>query len=120
MKYEKDYINKHEIIPFEMQLKGVYILGNSGKKYAVEKINSNVEIWLELITANILHINELKTIDGKFKAQVASIKVGKDKLANIVFNKNNELSFFDRDENNIPRKMQVLIKYDIKEGKFEY
>lgn len=110
-----------ERIPFEIGLKGVFVIGRENRRFPVTKISSAVYATLNERDSNISEILRYENFTSKAnKAEVVSIKTdyeGKLELVNKT--ENGETSFFYTDKNGHIKRLETLATYDPKEDKWE-
>ena len=121
-----DFIKKRNIekskimtrIPFSIEFEGIYVLNEVGKKLEVSKIESEVIGWFDELPANIIEARNYYQKDSIPKAQVVTLDVGKEEVANVIFSNKNDLSIFHTKKDGQIYKMKTFLTYDPKTDKF--
>ena len=110
-----------ERLPFEIDLKGVLVIGRDNKKFPVTKISSAVHATLNERDPNISEIRRYENFTSKEnKAEVVSIETGCDgKLELVNKTENGEITFFHTDKSGQIKRLETLATYDPKEDKWE-
>ena len=110
-KNEKD---KYTRIPFVLNVKGVYIVGENNKKLNLNKIESEVIGWYDKTSAHIIEANNYTKGNTKPDATVVSLDLGKEGTSEIVMTQNNDISIFHTNKGGQTFKMKTLATYDPK------
>ena len=111
-----------ERIPFEIDLKGVFVIGRDNRKFPVTKISSAVHATLNERDSNIEEIRRYENYTSKInKAEVVSIKTGcEGKLELVNKTENGEISFFHTDKDGQIKRLETLATYDPKKDKWDF
>lgn len=103
---------KHTHLPFKLNLTGAYILGKDNKKLNVNKIESDIVCWYDIKQATIIEAMNYLKFENNPDATIVSVNLGKSDRADIVFSKNNDISFFNTKFDGKTSKMKVLATYN--------
>ena len=116
MKYESN-LNYQTIIPFKVDINGIYILGENDKKINITRIKSEIVGWLEESPAKIIGARSYQKCDSETIAEIVSIDTEKGEFAEIVFTKENDFKIFHSDNKGKVSQLQTLFVFDPKTGK---
>nr|WP_321486307.1 restriction endonuclease [uncultured Draconibacterium sp.] len=113
---EKD---KQTRIPFSLNGKGIYIIGEGNKKLNILKIESEIVCWYDEVFAHVIGAKNYKKVDSTTEASVVSLDVGKDEIADIVLTNQNDISIFHTTKDGQVYQMRTLASYDPKTDKLK-
>ena len=74
--------------------------------------------WFDELPANIIEARNYYQKDSIPKAQVVTLDVGKEEVANVIFSNKNDLSIFHTKKDGQIYKMKTFLTYDPKTDKF--
>jgi hypothetical protein len=117
MKYNKN-LNYQTIFPFKVELSGAYLKGKNGKKVNLLRVDSYVIGWLEEIPVNIIEARSYKKIEERTDANIVTVDIDKNEVANFVFTKEKGVKIFHTNANGQVSRMATLFEYDPQTDKF--
>ncbi|MGE0021954.1 MAG: restriction endonuclease [Draconibacterium sp.] len=116
MKYDSN-LNYQTIIPFKVDINGIYILGENDKKINITRIESAIVGWLEETPAKIIGAKSYKKWNSETIADIVSIDMERGELADIVFTKEKDFKIFHTDDKGKEIQLQTLFEFDSKTNK---
>jgi hypothetical protein len=106
------------IFPFKIDLSGVYLKGKKEKKIDILSVKSSVIGWLEEIPATIIEARSYNSPNCKTIANIVTIDINKNEVADIVFTEDKELKIFHTESNGHVNQMETLFEYNPKTDEF--
>ena len=113
-------LNYQTMFPFEGNVTDIYVMDDENNKLKINKLKGVIIGWLEEHPANILEGRNFNRSDNQTEANVISIDVEQNEIADIVFTKNNPPRVFHTDSEGLVHSFKTLCKYDPKTDEFEY
>ncbi|MFZ4402107.1 MAG: restriction endonuclease [Bacteroidales bacterium] len=110
-------LNYQTIIPYKMDFSGIYINGQNESKIDILSVESAIIGWLEETPANIIEARSYKKTKSETIANIVSIDIDKNEVADIVFTNKNNINIFHTDSNGQVRQMVTLFEYNPKTEK---
>jgi hypothetical protein len=111
-------LNYQTIFPFKVELSGAYLKGKNGKKVNLLRVDSYVIGWLEEIPVNIIEARSYKKIEERTDANIVTVDIDKNEVANFVFTKEKGVKIFHTNANGQVSRMATLFEYDPQTDKF--
>lgn len=117
-KKNNEDVSQHFSIPFSIDLKGVYILDNDNNRVYINRVASELDVWLEKTTMNISDSQLLRNEAGGTTANTLTLDIGENEKADLII-ANDNLGFFYTDSNGKIIELKPLAKYDPKTDNLE-
>ena len=114
------YTDDKTRIPFKLEVRGIYILGDDGRKLRITKIESEIVAWFDELPANIIEARVYQKSGIGPEANIVSLDIGKDEKADIVINEKKKFSIFHTKKDGSVYQLTTLAKYNPKTDKFEF